>query len=54
VGGLIVSQALTLFTTPVTYIYMDKINNFLSKKVAKRGAAQAGPGADQSHQEEAA
>src|SRR6476660_1263385 len=25
VGGLIVSQALTLFTTPVVYVYMDRI-----------------------------
>ncbi len=25
VGGLIVSQALTLFTTPVTYLYMDRL-----------------------------
>jgi Cu/Ag efflux pump CusA len=41
VGGLIVSQALTLFTTPVTYIYMDKINSFISKKVAKRGVTPA-------------
>jgi Cu/Ag efflux pump CusA len=53
VGGLIVSQALTLFTTPVTYIYMDKINSFLSKKAGKRRAAAAEPGADQSHQEAA-
>jgi HAE1 family hydrophobic/amphiphilic exporter-1 len=29
VGGLIVSQALTLFTTPVVYIYLDKFSSFL-------------------------
>jgi len=30
VGGLIVSQALTLFTTPVIYIYMDRFADWLS------------------------
>jgi HAE1 family hydrophobic/amphiphilic exporter-1 len=30
VGGLIVSQALTLFTTPVIYLYLDKLNNAFS------------------------
>jgi len=29
VGGLLVSQLLTLFTTPVVYIYMDKLNRML-------------------------
>ncbi|ACK52295.1 acriflavin resistance protein [Methylocella silvestris BL2] len=31
VGGLIVSQALTLFTTPVTYLYMDQFSRWLGK-----------------------
>src|SRR6202023_2300725 len=31
VGGLIVSQVLTLFTTPVIYIYMDKLSHLLSR-----------------------
>ena len=29
VGGLIVSQVLTLFTTPVIYIYLDHIADWL-------------------------
>ena len=31
VGGLIVSQALTLFTTPVIYLYLDRLSNWLSR-----------------------
>ena len=30
VGGLVVSQALTLFTTPVIYIYLDRLSDWLS------------------------
>jgi HAE1 family hydrophobic/amphiphilic exporter-1 len=30
VGGLLVSQALTLFTTPVVYLYLDKLSNAFS------------------------
>jgi multidrug efflux pump subunit AcrB len=29
VGGLLVSQLLTLFTTPVVYLYMDKLSNWV-------------------------
>jgi len=31
VGGLLVSQVLTLFTTPVVYIYMDRLGHWLSR-----------------------
>jgi HAE1 family hydrophobic/amphiphilic exporter-1 len=30
VGGLALSQMLTLFTTPVVYIYLDRLQNWLS------------------------
>jgi multidrug efflux pump subunit AcrB len=29
VGGLLLSQILTLFTTPVVYLYLDRLSNFL-------------------------
>jgi len=29
VGGLILSQMLTLFTTPVVYIYMDRLQSWI-------------------------
>jgi HAE1 family hydrophobic/amphiphilic exporter-1 len=30
VGGLLVSQALTLFTTPVVYLYLDRLSQWLN------------------------
>jgi len=30
VGGLLVSQALTLYTTPVIYIYLDRLSTYLA------------------------
>jgi len=32
VGGLIVSQALTLYTTPVVYLYLDRVNLWLRRR----------------------
>jgi hydrophobe/amphiphile efflux-1 (HAE1) family protein len=32
VGGLLVSQVLTLFTTPVVYIYMDRLGHLLGRR----------------------
>ncbi len=32
VGGLIVSQVLTLYTTPVIYLYMDRFGKWLTRK----------------------
>ena len=40
VGGLLVSQLLTLFTTPIVYLYMDKVAGGLSGRHA-RGADTA-------------
>ena len=30
-GGLLVSQALTLFTTPVIYLYLDRLSQWLNR-----------------------
>src|SRR5690348_1483223 len=38
VGGLFVSQALTLFTTPVVYLYLDRLNNAFSRWGRSSGA----------------
>ncbi|QGZ61747.1 efflux RND transporter permease subunit [Paraburkholderia acidisoli] len=43
VGGLIVSQMLTLYTTPVVYLYMDRLRVWWD---AKRGRAAPAPAAE--------
>jgi multidrug efflux pump subunit AcrB len=40
IGGLIVSQMLTLFTTPIVYIYMDRLQTWL-QGFRKHGGAHA-------------
>jgi HAE1 family hydrophobic/amphiphilic exporter-1 len=32
VGGLILSQALTLYTTPVIYLYLDRLQHWVSPR----------------------
>jgi len=41
VGGLLVSQVLTLFTTPIVFIYMDKIGQALSAPSRAKPSALA-------------
>ena len=36
VGGLLVSQALTLFTTPVIYVYLDRLSSFVRRSAAEQ------------------
>jgi multidrug efflux pump subunit AcrB len=45
VGGLAVSQILTLYTTPVVYIYLDRLQTWLfgHKKAAASGAPAPAP-----------
>jgi hydrophobic/amphiphilic exporter-1 (mainly G- bacteria), HAE1 family len=42
VGGLLVSQALTLFTTPVVYLYLDRLSSWRMR----RNAVPAGPASE--------
>jgi hydrophobic/amphiphilic exporter-1 (mainly G- bacteria), HAE1 family len=47
VGGLLVSQALTLFTTPVVYLYLDRLSQWLSRgshSAKKQAGDRAGKG----------
>jgi len=34
IGGLLLSQLITLYTTPVIYLYMDRLSRFLSREPA--------------------
>jgi multidrug efflux pump len=43
VGGLILSQMLTLFTTPVVYIYMDRFQSYLRRTFGKSVAPHHAP-----------
>jgi multidrug efflux pump len=54
VGGLIISQLLTLYTTPVVYLYMDRFSLWLNARwsalfpgrASASGTAQGGVAAE--------
>jgi multidrug efflux pump subunit AcrB len=35
VGGLLVSQALTLYTTPVIYLYLERFSRWMTRRVVR-------------------
>ena len=49
VGGLILSQMLTLFTTPVVYIYMDRLQTWLRGRCAHHTLPHGAPAPAHSH-----
>jgi HAE1 family hydrophobic/amphiphilic exporter-1 len=49
VGGLAFSQFITLYITPVVYIYMDKGRHWAAAKMAARRARRTGSGRELAH-----
>jgi HAE1 family hydrophobic/amphiphilic exporter-1 len=47
VGGLLLSQSLTLFITPVIYVYADRLQHWLARRlpflVRRADTAETGP-----------
>ncbi|MCT4541717.1 efflux RND transporter permease subunit, partial [Pseudomonas aeruginosa] len=41
VGGLVLSQILTLYTTPVVYLYLDRFRLWAARRRASRGGNSA-------------
>jgi multidrug efflux pump subunit AcrB len=52
VGGLLLSQVLTLYTTPVVYLYLDRLQHWLMPRRRSRMptlASKMGAGAEEAH-----
>jgi HAE1 family hydrophobic/amphiphilic exporter-1 len=43
VGGLLLSQLLTLYTTPVVYLYLDRLGEFVTRKLGRGHAGEGRP-----------
>jgi HAE1 family hydrophobic/amphiphilic exporter-1 len=43
VGGLMLSQLLTLYTTPVVYLYLDSLGNWLARSRRPSAAQKEHP-----------
>jgi HAE1 family hydrophobic/amphiphilic exporter-1 len=54
VGGLVVSQALTLFTTPVVYLYLDRLSNAIARRTKGKTPGDEQPPAQDDHLKDAA
>ena len=46
VGGLMVSQVLTLYTTPVVYLYFDRLQHWWTRFRARKAPADAPLGSE--------
>jgi len=46
IGGLIVSQVLTLYTTPVVYLYFDRLQHWWTRSSAKSARSHAPLGSE--------
>jgi hypothetical protein len=40
VGGLLVSQALTLYTTPVIYLYLERVSQWMTRSTVRHDEPQ--------------